>query len=167
MYNKLLDHQLQQHSVKSDMVPGYFIPVLQVVSDEYDRYEMISRLGVNAVDSNGIEITEPGNKGVIDNYEKVINVEKGSPFQYDEKEKRAAELIIANREFAFQNEEKDHRTKKIPVAILTSSKEDPDIQQCYDLGANGYVVKPVEFDEFEKTISDLGLYWMLVNQPSQ
>ncbi len=61
----------------------------------------------------------------------------------------------------------DPRTKKIPVVVLTSSKEDPDIQKCYDLGVNGYVVKPVEFDEFYKAISSLGLYWMIVNQPPQ
>lgn len=59
----------------------------------------------------------------------------------------------------------DARTKNIPVVMLTSSKEDPDIQQCYNLGVNGYVVKPVEFDEFSKAISQLGLYWMIVNQP--
>jgi two-component system, response regulator len=59
----------------------------------------------------------------------------------------------------------DTRTKKIPVVVLTSSKEDPDIQKCYDLGVNGYVVKPVEFDEFYKAIAGLGLYWMIVNQP--
>jgi two-component system response regulator len=59
----------------------------------------------------------------------------------------------------------DIRTKNIPVVILSSSKEDPDIQACYGLGANGYVVKPVEFDAFYKTVSDLGLYWMIVNQP--
>ena len=61
----------------------------------------------------------------------------------------------------------DPRTKKIPVVILTSSNEDPDIEQCYDLGANGYVVKPVEFDLFHKVISELGLFWMIVNQPPQ
>ena len=59
----------------------------------------------------------------------------------------------------------DERTKKIPVVVLTSSKEDPDIQTCYALGVNSYVVKPVEFDQFHKAISDLGLYWMIVNQP--
>ena len=59
----------------------------------------------------------------------------------------------------------DFRTKNIPVVVLTSSKENPDIQECYELGVNGYVVKPVEFDEFHKAISDLGLYWMIVNQP--
>lgn len=61
----------------------------------------------------------------------------------------------------------DIRTKKVPVVVLTSSKEDPDIKTCYDLGANGYVVKPVEFDEFHNAISKLGLFWMSVNQPPQ
>jgi two-component system response regulator len=61
----------------------------------------------------------------------------------------------------------DVRTKKIPVVVLTSSKEDPDIEQCYQLGANGYVVKPVEFDQFRKAITELGLYWLIINQPPQ
>ena len=61
----------------------------------------------------------------------------------------------------------DARTRKIPVVVLTSSKEDPDIKDCYELGVNGYVVKPVEFDEFHKAISDLGLYWLIVNEPPQ
>jgi two-component system, response regulator len=61
----------------------------------------------------------------------------------------------------------DERTKLIPVVILTSSKEDPDILRCYELGANSYVVKPVEFDKFQKAISDLGMYWMIVNQKAQ
>ena len=60
----------------------------------------------------------------------------------------------------------DERTKRTPVVVLTSSKEDPDIQKCYNLGANSYVVKPVEFDKFQKAVSDLGLYWMIVNQES-
>ncbi|RVT75394.1 response regulator [Flavobacterium sufflavum] len=61
----------------------------------------------------------------------------------------------------------DEHTKRIPVVVLTSSKEDPDIQECYRLGVNSYVVKPVEFDHFIKAISDLGLYWMILNQPPQ
>lgn len=61
----------------------------------------------------------------------------------------------------------DELTKNIPVVMLTSSKEDPDIKTCYDLGANSYVVKPVEFDEFQKAITELGLYWMIVNQQPQ
>jgi two-component system response regulator len=61
----------------------------------------------------------------------------------------------------------DRRTKKIPVVMLTSSKEDPDIKKSYDLGVNSYVVKPLEFEAFQKTISELGLYWMIVNQQAQ
>lgn len=55
-------------------------------------------------------------------------------------------------------------TKKIPVVVLTSSKEDPDISTCYSLGVNSYIVKPVEFDSFIKAVSEVGLYWMLLNQ---
>jgi two-component system, response regulator len=58
----------------------------------------------------------------------------------------------------------DHRTRTIPVVVLTSSAEDPDIKKCYELGVNSYIVKPVEFDNFVKTVADLGLYWMLLNQ---
>jgi len=58
----------------------------------------------------------------------------------------------------------DERTKKIPVIVLTSSNEDPDIDRCYALGANSYVVKPVEFNKFAKAVNELGLYWMLLNK---
>ncbi len=61
----------------------------------------------------------------------------------------------------------DERTKAIPVVVLTSSKEDPDIQECYRLGVNSYVVKPVQFESFVKAVSELGLYWMILNQPPQ
>jgi two-component system response regulator len=60
----------------------------------------------------------------------------------------------------------DSRTRAIPVVILTSSKEDPDIQKCYDLGANSYIVKPVNFEGFAEAIKNLGFYWLLLNQPS-
>ena len=59
----------------------------------------------------------------------------------------------------------DERTKNIPVVVLTSSKEDPDIQTTYAMGVNSYVVKPVEFDLFQKVIANLGFYWLIVNQP--
>jgi two-component system response regulator len=59
----------------------------------------------------------------------------------------------------------DERTKAIPVVILTSSKEDPDIQKCYGLGANSYIVKPVNFESFAESIKNLGFYWLLLNQP--
>jgi CheY-like chemotaxis protein len=59
----------------------------------------------------------------------------------------------------------DERTKSIPVVVLTSSHEDRDIQECYRLGVNSYVVKPVEFDAFAKTVAEMGLYWLLINKP--
>jgi two-component system, response regulator len=58
----------------------------------------------------------------------------------------------------------DERTRTIPVVVLTSSSEDPDIKACYDLGVNSYIVKPVEFDNFSKAVSELGFYWMLLNE---
>jgi two-component system, response regulator len=61
----------------------------------------------------------------------------------------------------------DERTRSIPVVIVTSSREDPDIKAAYALGANSYVVKPVDFDAFMDAVSTLGLYWLLVNQAPQ
>jgi two-component system, response regulator len=59
----------------------------------------------------------------------------------------------------------DPQIKAIPVVMLTSSREDPDLRRAYSLGANSYVVKPVEFTAFSEAIHNLGLYWLLVNEP--
>jgi len=58
----------------------------------------------------------------------------------------------------------DERTKKIPVVILTSSNQHPDIHACYELGANSYIVKPLNFDRFIEAIRNLGFYWLLLDQ---
>ncbi len=58
----------------------------------------------------------------------------------------------------------NQETMGIPVVVLTSSKEDPDIKECYKLGVNSYVVKPVGFEDFSRTVAQLGLYWLLINQ---
>jgi CheY-like chemotaxis protein len=62
----------------------------------------------------------------------------------------------------------DERTKKIPVVVLTSSKVERDLTDSYDLGANSYIVKPVDFSQFTETVRQLGLYWIVLNQlPSE
>ena len=59
----------------------------------------------------------------------------------------------------------NEKTKNLPIVIITSSKEDPDIQTAYDMGANSYVVKPVDFESFMHAINQTGLYWLLINVP--
>lgn len=58
----------------------------------------------------------------------------------------------------------NEKTKLIPVVMLTSSAEDPDIERSYELGANAYIVKPVDFDKFNTAIQNIGLFWILINQ---
>jgi DNA-binding response OmpR family regulator len=58
----------------------------------------------------------------------------------------------------------DPRTKTIPVVILTSSKEERDLINGYGLGANSYIQKPVDFEQFRDTIKNIGLYWLVINQ---
>lgn len=58
----------------------------------------------------------------------------------------------------------DPRLRTLPVVILTSSREEPDVARAYALGANSYIVKPVDFDQFLRAVSEVGLYWLLINQ---
>lgn len=59
----------------------------------------------------------------------------------------------------------DERLRAVPVVVLTSSREEPDLIECYKLGVNAYVVKPVDFTEFMKSVKLLGVFWVAVNEP--
>jgi len=59
----------------------------------------------------------------------------------------------------------DERTRRIPIVIISSSAADRDRVESYHLGVNSYVVKPIEFENFAKTIADLGFYWLVINEP--
>ncbi|MFJ5382745.1 response regulator [Cupriavidus sp. CER94] len=59
----------------------------------------------------------------------------------------------------------DDRLRRVPVVMLTSSREERDLLRSYDLGVNAYVVKPVEFDDFMAAINDLGVFWAVLNEP--
>jgi len=59
----------------------------------------------------------------------------------------------------------DERTRRLPVVVLTTSKEEQDIAASYDLGVNSYIRKPVDFNQFAQAIQQLGLYWLVLNEP--
>jgi len=61
----------------------------------------------------------------------------------------------------------DPRTRMLPIVVLTSSREERDIVESYELGVNSYIVKPVDFEQFSEAVRYLGFYWLLLNQPPQ
>jgi two-component system, response regulator len=60
----------------------------------------------------------------------------------------------------------DQRTRRLPVVILTSSNEEQDVAAGYDFGVNSYIRKPVDFNQFAKAVENLGLYWLVLNEPA-
>jgi CheY-like chemotaxis protein len=58
----------------------------------------------------------------------------------------------------------DDKLKKLPVVMLTSSREGPDLKRCYELGANAYVVKPVDFEDFIEAVKQVGVFWAVINE---
>ncbi len=62
---------------------------------------------------------------------------------------------------------REESTRTLPVVVLTSSREEPDVKRAYELGANSYIVKPVEFEKFVAAVGEVGLYWLVLNQPPE
>ncbi len=73
-------------------------------------------------------------------------------------------LPKVNGNEVLQRIKSDERTKNIPVVVLTSSREERDLQAAYAMGANSYVTKPIHFEEFAQTVADLGRYWLTLNK---
>ena len=59
----------------------------------------------------------------------------------------------------------DQRLRRVPVVVMTSSREERDVVETYDLGVNSYIVKPVTFEQFSESVRQVGMYWLLLNQP--
>lgn len=59
----------------------------------------------------------------------------------------------------------DPRTRSIPIVMMTSSREERDVMKSYNLGANSYIVKPIDFQQFTEAVAQIGFYWLLLNQP--
>jgi two-component system response regulator len=74
-------------------------------------------------------------------------------------------LPLVNGLEVLQQIKKDPRTHTIPVVMLTSSREERDIVESYRLGVNSYITKPVDFEQFTEAVRNLGMYWILLNQP--
>jgi two-component system response regulator len=127
-----------------------------LVEDSADDAELTIRAIRNNKIANRIEL-------VRDGVEAIEYLESGRPLPrlvlLDLKLPRMNGLEV------LQKIRNNPKTRIIPVLVLTSSREEPDVAAAYDLGVNSYIVKPVEFEDFVKAVTNAGLYWMLLNEP--
>lgn len=140
------------------------IDVLLVEDSEYDAEMALMALVDNKVSSN--------NHWVKDGEQALEFLFGDGTAGSDPRPKKLPKLILLDLKMPKVNGlqvleaiRKNDRTRHIPVVMLTSSKESRDLTACYDLGVNSYIVKPVEFDRFEKAVSEIGHYWLNLNQP--
>ena len=127
-----------------------------LVEDSDDDAELTMRAIKNNKIANRIELVRDGVEAVA----------------YLESERPLPRLVLLDLKLPRMNGldvlrkiRSNPKTRVLPVVILTSSREEPDIAAAYDLGVNSYIVKPVEFEDFVKAVTNAGLYWMLLNEP--
>jgi two-component system, response regulator len=134
-------------------------PVL-LVEDNADDAELTIRGLERANLQNQVDVARDGQEALDYLFGTGEQVPKRVPsvVLLDVKLPRIDGLEVLNRIRA------EERTRLVPVVILTSSREDGDLTNAYRLGANGYVIKPIQFDEFFAAIKHLGLYWLTINQ---
>ena len=145
------------------MTPSQDIDILLVENDSSDAELTIHTLRKNNL-ANSVQLVEDGQEALDflfcrSRYEDRSILDRPKVILLDLKLPRIEGLEVLR---ALKN---DQATRAIPVVILTSSREPKDLVEGYRLGASAYVQKPVDFDQFRHTIREIGLFWILLNQP--
>ena len=136
-------------------------PTILLVEDNPDDEELTTRGFKRANLANPIDVARDGQEALDYLFGTEEQPAKRAPavVLLDLKLPRVDGLEVLKRIRASE------RTQRVPVVILTSSSEDRDLLAAYDLGANSYVRKPVKFEEFATAVAQLGVYWLMLNEP--
>ncbi|MGK7941065.1 MAG: response regulator [Crocosphaera sp.] len=143
------------------MTTGKATRMLLVEDDLNDR-ELIQLALVNYQFSNQIDIAEDGKKALdylFGSADSAVTVQLPRLVLLD------LQLPKINGIQVLEAIRNDSKTKQLVVVVMTSSAEDKDLQACYNLGVNSYIIKPVDSEKFRKTIQQIGCYWMMFNEP--
>jgi CheY-like chemotaxis protein len=136
--------------------------ILLVEDDEYDVELTLESLNLYNL-ANEVVVARDGEEALDYLYRRgtFANVPKGNPavILLDIKMPKVSGLEV------LRTIRGDETLKMIPVVMLTSSREEPDLKECYNLGVNAYVVKPVDVHQFMEAIKELGVFWAVINEP--
>ncbi len=123
-------------------------------------------------DDAGLTIRALKKHNLANNLLHLHDGEEALKFLYSEQNKGIPKVILLDLKMpkvdgieVLRKIKSDEQKRIIPVVVLTSSKEERDIVESYKLGVNAYIVKPVDFDKFVKAISEIGFFWLLLNEP--
>ena len=135
-------------------------PDLLIVEDNPDDVELTLRAFERARLANPVHVVRDGVEALEFLFDETGTARKALPrvILLDLKLPRVNGLEVLARIRA------NERTRRLPVVVVTSSREEPDIQKAYELGANSYIVKPVEFEKFVAAVGEVGQYWLILNQ---
>jgi two-component system, response regulator len=138
------------------------IPTVLLVEDNSDDEELTIRSLKRANLANPVEVARDGQEALDYLFGTESHAARPSPglLLLDLKLPRVDGLEV------LQQIRADPRTRLAPVVILTSSSEDRDVINSYDCGANSFVRKPIDFTEFARAVAQLGIYWLMINQPA-
>jgi two-component system response regulator len=123
-------------------------------------------------DDAGLTIRALKKHNLANNLLHLHDGEEALNFLYSEQNKGIPKVILLDLKMpkvdgieVLRKIKSDEQKRIIPVVVLTSSKEERDIVESYKLGVNAYIVKPVDFDKFVKAVSEIGFFWLLLNEP--